>query len=56
MQDSNKKAGTNMTSWMRNQIASLYNFVLAPMTATRDTFQILQSVNETDFLLYNRMI
>ena len=56
MQASNKKAVTNMTSWMRNQIANLYNFVLAPMTATRGTFERLQSVNETDFLLYNRMV
>ena len=46
-----------MTSWMRNQLTKLYNAVSAPVTATRDALaERLQSVCETAFLLYNRMV
>ena len=42
---------------MRNQLAKLYNAVLAPVTATRDTLaERLQSVRDTASLLYNRMM
>ena len=44
-----------MTSWMRNQVANLYNAILATMAATRDPFaERLQSVSETVSSLYNR--
>ena len=44
-----------MTSWMRNQIANLYNTVSAPVAVTRDALaEKLQSVRETASLLYNR--
>ena len=46
-----------MTSWMRNQLAKLYNAVSALVAATRDTLaERLQSVRETISLLYNRMM
>ena len=32
----NKKLITKMASWLRNQIANLYNGVSAPVVATRD--------------------
>ena len=42
---------------MRNKISKLYNSVSPPAAETRDTLaQTLQSVRETAFLLYNRMI
>ena len=46
-----------MTSWMRNQLAKLYNAVSAPVAATRDELtERLQSVRETASLLYNKMM
>lgn len=46
-----------MTSWMRNHIENLYNFVSTPMAATRDAFtERLQSIRGTVSLLYNRVI
>ena len=37
-----------MISWMRNQIANLYNFVPAPVAATQEELtKTLQSVRET---------
>ena len=46
-----------MTSWMRNQLAKLYNAVSAPAAATRDALtERLQSVRETASLLYNKMM
>ena len=46
-----------MTRWMRNTISRLYNAVSAPVAATRDALaEILQSVSETDSLLYNKMM
>ena len=46
-----------MTSWMRNQLAKLYNAVSAPVAATRDALtERLQSVRETASLLYNKMM
>ena len=46
-----------MTSWMKNQLAKLYNAVSAPVAATRDALaERLQSVRETTSLLYNRMM
>ena len=42
---------------MRNTISKLYNAVSAPMAVTRDALaERLQSVRETAFLLYNRMM
>ena len=46
-----------MTSRMKSQTASLYNFVSAPVTVTWDAFaERLQNVSEIAFLLYNRMV
>ena len=46
-----------MTNWVRNQLSKLYNAVSAPVTATRDALaERLQSVRETAYLLYNRMM
>ena len=46
-----------MTSWIRNQLAKLYNAVSAPVAATRDALtERLQSVRETASLLYNKMM
>ena len=46
-----------MTSWMRNHIENLYNFVSTSMAATRDAFtERLQSIRGTVSLLYNRVI
>ena len=42
---------------MRNQLTKLYNAVSAPVTAIRDALaERLQSVRETAFLFYNRMV
>ena len=42
-------------SWFRNMITNLYNAVLAPVAATWDALsERLQSVRDTDSLLYNR--
>ena len=41
-----------MNSWIRNQLAKLYDAVSAPVAATRDTLtERLQSVCETASLL-----
>ena len=46
-----------MSSWMRNQLAKLYNAVSAPLAATRGALmERLQGVRETASLLYNRMM
>ena len=46
-----------MTSWMKNQLAKLYNAVSAPVAATRDALtERLQSIRDTLSLLYNRMM
>ena len=46
-----------MTSWMRNQLTKLYITVSTPVAATRDALtERLQSVRETAFLLYNRIV
>ena len=46
-----------MTSWIRNQVANLYNGVSAPVAVTRDALaERLQSLRETTSLLYNRMM
>ena len=46
-----------MTSWIRNQIAILYNTVSITVAATPDMpAEKLQSVCESDFLLYNIMM
>ena len=53
----NKKPIINMSSWMRNQLAKLYNAVSAPVAATCYALtERLQSVRETASLLYNRMM
>ena len=40
---------------MKNQITNLYNAVSAPVAASRDALaELLQSVRDTAFLLYNR--
>ena len=42
---------------MRNQLAKLYNAVSASVAATRDALtERLQSVRESAFLLYNKMM
>ena len=52
-----KKSIMNMSSWMRNHLAKLYNAVSAPVAATRDALaERLQSVRKTASLLYNRML
>ena len=44
------------TFW-RNTISKLYNAVSAPVKAARDTLaERLDSIHETAFLLYNRMM
>ena len=46
-----------MTSWIRNHIASFYNFVSAPVASPQDALtNRLQSVRETAFSLYSRMM
>ena len=46
-----------MNTFLRNTISKLYNAVSAPVTATRDALaERLQSVRDTDSLLYNRMM
>ena len=46
-----------MNTFLRNTISKLYNAVLEPVAATRDTLaERLQSVRETAFLLYNRLV
>ena len=46
-----------MPSWMKNQIANLYNFVSPPVTVTREAFaERLLSESEIAVLLYNRMV
>ena len=46
-----------MASWMRNQIANLYNAISAPVAATQDRpTERLQSARNTASLLYNRMM
>ena len=46
-----------MTSWMKNQVTKLYNAVPAPVTAIREALtERLQSVRETAYSLYNRMV
>ena len=45
----------NMTSWLRNQIANLYNAVLALIAVTREALaERLQSVRKSTSLLCNR--
>ena len=47
----------NRTSWMRNQLTKLHIAVSTPVAATRDALtERLQSVRETAFLLYNRIV
>ena len=42
---------------MRNQLTKLYNAVSAPVAAIRDALaERLQSVRDTAFLFYNRMV
>ena len=42
---------------MRNQLTKLYNAVSAPVAAIRDALaERLQSVRQTAFLFYNRMV
>ena len=46
-----------MTSWMKNQLAKLYNVVSALLAATWDALaEILQNLCDTTSLLYNRMM
>ena len=46
-----------MNTFLRNTISKLYNTVSAPVAATRDALaERLQSVRDTAFLLYNRMM
>ena len=46
-----------MTNCIRNQIANLYNAVLALVAARRDALaERLQNVRETASLLYNRVM
>ena len=46
-----------MNTFLRNTISKLYNAVLEPVAATRDALaERLQSVRETAFLLYNRLV
>ena len=46
-----------MASWMRNQIANLYNAISAPVAATQDRpTERLQSARNTASLLYNSMM
>ena len=46
-----------MSSWMRNQIAHLYNAVLAPVVAAPYApAEKFQGVRKTVSLLYNRII
>ena len=46
-----------MSTFLRNIISKLYNAVSAPVVATRDALaERLQSVLETSYLLYNRMV
>ena len=46
-----------MNSFLRNTISKLYNAVSASVAATRDALtERLQSVHDTAFLLYNRMM
>ena len=53
----NKKPILDMTSWMKNQIANIYNFVSASVGAIQDELvERRQSVCETASLLYNRMM
>ena len=56
-QYSNRKPIINMTSWMKNQTANLYNTVSASMTATLDALvKRLFWVCEIASLLYNRIM
>ena len=53
----NKKPIINMSSWMRSQLAKLYNAVSAPVATTHDALmERLQSIRETASLIYNRMM
>ena len=46
-----------MNSYLRNTISKLYNAVSAPVAATQDALAgRLQSIRDTDSLLYNRMV
>ena len=46
-----------MGTFWRNTILKLYNAVSAPVKAARDTLaERLDSIHETAFLLYNRMM
>ena len=46
-----------MSSFLRNTISKLYRVVSAPVAAKRDVLtEREQSVRETAFLLYNRMM
>ena len=46
-----------MGTFWRNTISKLYNAVSAPVKAARDTLaERLDSIHETAFLLYNRMM
>ena len=46
-----------MNTFLRNTISKLYNAISAPVAATRDALaERLQSVRDTTFLLYKRMM
>ena len=46
-----------MNTFLRNTISKLYKAVSVPLAAARDAFtERLQSVRDTAFLLYNRMV
>ena len=46
-----------MNSFLKNKSSKLYNAVSTPVAATRDVLaERLQSIRETTFLLYNRMM
>ena len=52
-----KKPKISLTSWIRNQIANLYNAALAPVTATREVLaERLRNVCETVFSVHKKMM
>ena len=56
-QNPNKKHLINMTSWLRNQRANLYNGVSAPVAGTQDALaERLENICETASILNNRMM
>ena len=53
----NKKPVINMTGWMTNQKAKLYNAVSEPKAVTQDIIaETLQGVRDTASSLYSRMM